>query len=60
MGEEVRIKDLSQSEREWLRHINNRRARMLPDEVKARLEQLGLIDSGPQGPSVSQTGRKLL
>jgi ribosomal protein S19E (S16A) len=60
MAEEVRIKDLSQIEREWLRHIHNRRARMLPDEVKARLEKLGLIHSGPQGLSISQTGRKLL
>ena len=60
MADDVRRKDLSRVEFDWLRHIDNRRARMLPEEIEVRLQSLGLIETGLNGIRTTMAGRNLL
>jgi len=60
MADEVRVKDLSRVEMTWLKHIDRRRARILPDDVAARLQRLGLIYKTDQGPRIRDAGKDLL
>jgi hypothetical protein len=60
MADDVRRKELSRNEWDWLRHIDNRRARMLPEEIEVRLQTLGLIETGLNGIKTTMAGRNLL
>ena len=60
MADDVRRQDLSRNELDWLRHIDNRRARMLPEEIEVRLQTLGLIETGLNGIRTTMAGSNLL
>jgi hypothetical protein len=60
MADDVRRKDLSRVEFDWLRHIDNKRARMLPEDIEVRLQTLGLIETSLNGIKTTTAGRSLL
>jgi hypothetical protein len=60
MADDIRRKELSRNEWDWLRHIDNRRARMLPEEIEVRLQTLGVIETGLNGIRTTMEGRSLL
>lgn len=60
MADDVRRKDLSRVEFDWLGHIDNKRARMLPEDIEVRLQALGLIEPSLNGIKTTMAGRSLL
>ena len=60
MADDFGGKDLTRNEWDWLRHIDHRRARMLPNDIEVRLMTLGLIETGSNGIRTTMAGRNLL
>jgi ribosomal protein S19E (S16A) len=60
MADSIRMNDLSRNEWDWLRHIHDGRARMIPEDIQVRLQSMGLIQTDSNGFRTTMAGRNLL